>query len=158
MMETTNDARPTDVRERIENHCERTSSTANDGFTLNADLSECDQTGYVATITCEEFSKDQGITADDVLEMYVRYAEVFCRYADAAKLGGFSAGEGDDYISIDINILVGDQDLAEDVGARFNQKAIWDIEGGRPIDTGGTGEPVVETVEDVLEALDEIEF
>ena len=146
--------RPFAFRSRIAEHCRRTSTQANDGFTLNSDLSEYGGGGYVVSIASATFDKAEGIDVSDVLGMYLDYAEAFTTYSDELKLGGFSAPEGDDYISVDVNFVTDDESLARELGERCDQKAIWDADAGRPIDTGGDGESPIETVEGVLSLLD----
>lgn len=122
------------------------------GFTLNSDLSEYEGGGYVVTLTSEVFTKEAGMTKDDVVAFYEQYATVLESHPDVSKVGGFSADEDEDYISVDLNVVLEDRTQAVTLGRGFNQMAIWDATNFEVIETGGTGEPVAEGP-DAIESL-----
>lgn len=59
------------------------------------------------------------------------------------KFGFFPMDDFNRSASFDLTLIVPDEQTAIDLAQRANQKAIYDIAGGRNIDTGGDGTPVI---------------
>jgi hypothetical protein len=116
------------------------------GFTLNSDLSEYDGEGFVATVTSANFSHPdaggEGVSKEDITEMYETMLPVLEAFPERAKLGTFYGDDG--YMSVDLNIVADDREVAVAIGEANNQQAVWDIGGEAPIPTGGDGNSPVD--------------
>lgn len=116
------------------------------GFTLNSDLTRYDGLGYVATITSDNFTHPEaggeGVSKDAIVDLYERMLPVLEEFPGIAKLGTFYGDDG--YMSVDLNIVTDDRELAEAIGRANNQQAIWDLYEMAPINTNGDGESPVD--------------
>jgi hypothetical protein len=138
-------------------HIERMNNEGDWGFTANANLTEYDGGGYVVTITNDTLSKAEGgLSKEDVTDFYERMLPVLENFPEIAKVGGWSAEEGDDYMSVDLNIVLQDEEAAVALGEAMNQKAIFNMDTFESVPTGGDGTPVVDGPEDAVEAIGDV--
>lgn len=127
------------------------------GFTLNPDLTEfrADR-GRIVTLTSRTFDANKrGIRKRDITSAQAEWEPLLARHPNRAKMGTFQGDDG--YMSVDLNVFIeGNDELAEALGRRMNQQAIWDLGEGKPIMTGGTGEPVTEDLSELADLIDEV--
>lgn len=124
--------------------------TANDepitgGFTLDSDLTEYEGTDRIATIASKNVEE---FTDEEIIAFHEKWSAVTERYPELTKVGTWHGEDG--FKSIDLNIATENTELAKRIGRENNQQAIWDMEAMEPIVTGGTGDTVVETVDDAV--------
>ncbi|MDX1744381.1 MAG: hypothetical protein R3324_00450, partial [Halobacteriales archaeon] len=116
------------------------------GFTLNSDLTRFEGTGYVATITSDNYQHPseggEGISKQAIVDLYERMLPVLEAFPNITKLGTFYGDGG--YMSVDLNIVTEDRELAVAIGQANNQQAIWDLNEMAPIATGGDGESPID--------------
>lgn len=130
------------------------------GFTLNADLTPYNGLGYVATITSDNYQHPEaggeGVDKEAIVELYERLNEVLQEFPARVKLGTFYGDDG--YMSVDLNIVTPNREVAEDIGEGNNQQAVWDLYQSKPIPTGGTGESPIsgDDPEEIIEFIREV--
>ena len=108
----------------------------NGGITLNPDGTVFNSdTGYIATL--------RSITVDSV-EAVPQSIKAFAEEnagllgLDGVVIGAFAFNDGTGRVSVDLNIVTQDQDLAVRIGQEMNQISVWDIANAAEIKTGGT--------------------
>jgi hypothetical protein len=94
-------------------------------------------------------------SARQIERFLAKYAEVLDdpTISEHIRFGVFPMDDG---ASFDLTVIVPDEDTAIDLGRRFNQQYIYNIESGGIIEVGGTGKPRGVTPEDLrgeIEAL-----
>lgn len=106
------------------------------GITLNPDGTVFKgDSGYIATL--------RSITVDSVEavpEAIKAYADENAGLLglDGVVIGAFAFNDGTGRVSVDLNIVTQDQDLALRIGREMDQISIWDIANSEEIKTGGT--------------------
>jgi hypothetical protein len=134
-------------------------SDPEEGFTLKRNLEPEDVFNtdvYYVGITSANFSKEDGISKDDVIDFYDEWLDLL-QEEPGLRIGGYSFPEGDDKISIDLSAAVADKEEAVELGERLNQESVANLARMDFPKTGGDGEPVVESPEEVKEVLDDIQ-
>lgn len=96
----------------------------------------------------------------EVANLLNRYTDTLedPRYADKIKFGLFDMtddGSGS-AASFDMTLIVPDLRQATDLAKRFNQKSIYNLGAGELIQTGGSGEPVKLTQQELRNIIDSI--
>jgi len=136
------------------------------GFSVHRNLETYDEKQddvWIVGATSVEFSADGGIEKDDVAEFYEEYLSVL-EETPACRIGGYHFENGEK-ISIDLSIALTDKEEAESLGQELNQESVFnpavalgdgDWENGS-IDTGGDGDSPLETPEDVLQTIDNVQ-
>lgn len=104
------------------------------GHTFNMDGSDYTGKNFITTFKSKTI-KIEDATPENISKIINQEKEIF---GDNVKIGVFKMG--DDKVSIDINLEVMDQALAEEIGRKNNQVSIWDSGKSEEIKTGGTGE------------------
>lgn len=130
-----------------------------EGFTLkrNLDVEDVFETDtYYVGITSWNFSKEDGISKEDVVEFYEEWLPLL-EDEPGLRIGGYSFPEGEDKISIDLTAAVDDRDEAVSLGEELNQESVANLAEMDFPDTGGDGEPVVESPDEVRDVLTDIE-
>jgi hypothetical protein len=97
-----------------------------------------DEDSYVVSIYPERTKIVHGDPTKEQLADFLK------ANSDLLKQPGNSLGtwRNDGKTYVDVVVSTADRKLAEALGQRYNQKAIWDARKGEEIPTGGTGEPV----------------
>ena len=135
---------------------DRTNDEDRTGFTFNRDLTPWKGDAYIVTLSSDTYSREEGgLEKDHVVEMYEEYQSVL-EQSPGVRIGGFGAPDGD-YMSIDLNITLEDEEEALQLGRQTNQKSIWNGIDDRPMPVGGSGEPVIESPEEISSAVSELE-
>lgn len=109
---------------------------ANGGITLNPDGTGFKgKTGFIATLRTVNVN-----TAEDVPAMMKRVAKENANLLklNGVVIGAFDYGEG---VSVDLNIVVQDVELAKRIGKENDQISVWDIANNVEIKTGGKSGP-----------------
>lgn len=79
----------------------------------------------------------QGPQADEIIARYANeHSQALAE--PEAHIGRWQE-PGTDKVYLDVSHNIGDRQKAISTGIAHNQKAIWDLKGGREIDTGGDG-------------------
>jgi hypothetical protein len=73
------------------------------------------------------------------------------QHGDALKLGFYGTPDG---YSVDINVVVGDENLAREIAQGNNQIAYYNNTTGDEVATGGTGEPTIKNGDELNQFLD----
>lgn len=128
------------------------------GFTLNADLTNYEGGGWIVTLNSRVMTKADHVSAPEVIDFYREAMPVLQLAPERAKLGGWSAEEGDDYKSLDLNVVLPaeQREFAVMLGERFNQQGIFNADTGEYVPTGGSGDPPVETMDETADLLEEV--
>jgi hypothetical protein len=145
---------------------ETTNSEPMEGFSVHRNLDTYDATqddAWIVGMTSVELPAEEGISKDDVSDFYNEYLEVL-EQTPALRIGGYHFENGEK-ISIDLSVALTDRDEAEQLGQELNQESIFnpavalgegDWENGSVM-TDGDGDSPLETPEDVLETISNVE-
>lgn len=145
---------------------ETTNSEPMEGFSVHRNLDTYDATqddAWIVGMTSVEVSADEGLTKDDVTNFYKEFQPVL-EETPALRIGGYHFEDGDK-ISIDLSVALTDREEAESLGSELNQESVFnpavalgegDWENGSVM-TGGDGASPVDTPEDVLDTLNNVD-
>jgi tRNA nucleotidyltransferase/poly(A) polymerase len=145
---------------------DQTNSGPSEGFSIHRNLQEYDLGAddvWFVSITDVKVPASEGVQKSDVVEFYEEFISVL-EETSAARIGGYHFEDGM-RISIDLTIAITDQEEAERIGEELDQESIFnpkialgdgDWDNGS-IMTGGSGNSPIETPEEALNVIQNIE-
>ena len=143
-----------------------TNSGPMEGFSVHRNLDTydaADDNAWIVSMTDVKVPADEGLTKEDVAEFYDEFFEVL-EETTALRIGGYHFEDGE-RISIDLNVALTDAEEAEELGRELEQESIFnpylalgqgDWENGS-IMTDGSGDSPIESPEDVLDVLSDVD-
>jgi hypothetical protein len=144
------------ANDTVDELIENTNEEPEMGFTPHRDL-EPQPLGEedVWTVGAASVNHTDGISKEDVLEVYEEYQEVL-EETTGVRLGGYHFEEGGKF-SVDVNLALTDQAEAEEVAKRLGQESIFNLGTMDLVKTRGDGESPVDGPDDLREVIADVE-